>query len=186
MDDFVKLAKANPGKYSYGSPGIGSTPHFSGELIKKTAGVYLVHIPYKGSPAMTSDLGGGNLDFAILSPTAAAPLAQSGKIRILGATTATRIATLKEVPALAEHPALKGYALSGWFALAAPKGLPPEVLAKLQKAIQTGLADPAIRQKLEAAGTPPAKGNESLAQVMRTDMDKYAELVKFARITGDN
>ena len=186
VDDFVKLAKANPGKYSYGSPGIGSTPHFSGELIKKTAGVYLVHIPYKGSPAMTSDLGGGNLDFAILSPTAAAPLAQSGKIRILGATTATRIATLKEVPALAEHPALKGYALSGWFALAAPKGLPPEVLAKLQKAIQTGLADPAIRQKLEAAGTPPAKGNESLAQVMRTDMDKYAELVKFARITADN
>jgi hypothetical protein len=68
VDDFVKLAKANPGKYSYGSPGIGSTPHFSGELIKKTAGVYLVHIPYKGSPAMTSDLGGGNLDFAILSP----------------------------------------------------------------------------------------------------------------------
>ena len=62
----------------------------------------------------------------------------------------------------------------------------PEVLAKLQKAIQTGLADPAIRQKLEAAGTPPAKGNESLAQVMRTDMDKYVELVKFARITADN
>jgi tripartite-type tricarboxylate transporter receptor subunit TctC len=120
MDEFIKLVKANPGKYSYGSPGIGSTPHFSGELIKKTAGVHLVHIPYKGSPAMTGDLGGGNLDFAILSPMASAPLVQSGKIKILGATTAERISSLKNVPALAEHPALKGYALSGWSLLWQP------------------------------------------------------------------
>ncbi|PEH89594.1 Bug family tripartite tricarboxylate transporter substrate binding protein [Comamonas terrigena] len=186
MDEFIKLVKANPGKYSYGSPGIGSTPHFSGELIKKTAGVHLVHIPYKGSPAMTGDLGGGNLDFAILSPMASAPLVQSGKIKILGATTAERISSLKNVPALAEHPALKGYALSGWFALAAPKGLPADIVASLQKAVQAGLADPAIRQRLEAAGTPPATGTESLAQVIRTDMGKYAELVKFANITLDN
>ena len=186
VDDFVKLVKASPGKYSYGSPGIGSTPHFSGELIKKTAGVYLVHIPYKGSPAMISDLGGGNLDFAIVSPTLAVPLAQTGKLKILGATPASRISTLKDVPALGEHPALKGYALSGWFALAGPKGMPPEVVAKLQKALQTGLADPAIRQKLETAGTPPATGQENLAQIMRTDMGKYAELVKFANVRGDN
>ncbi len=185
VDEFVKLVKANPGKYSYGSPGIGSTPHFSGELIKKTAGVYLVHIPYRASPAMTADLGGGVLDFAILSPMASAPLVQSGKIKILGATTAQRISTLKDVPTLSESPALKGYALSGWFALAAPKGVPADVVIKLQNAVKAGLADPAIRQKLEAAGTPPAQGTESLAQVMRTDMAKYAELVKFANIKPD-
>lgn len=186
VDDFVKLAKANPGKYSYGSPGIGSTPHFSGELIKKIAGVDLIHVPYKGSPAMTADLGGGNLDFAILSPTAVAPLVQAGKAKILGATTAERIGILKEIPALAEHPALKGYALNGWFALAAPKGLPDDVLATLQKAVKAGLADPAVRQRLEAAGAPPARGDESLAQIIRTDMGKYAELVKFAKITPEN
>ena len=90
------------------------------------------------------------------------------------------------MPALAEHPALKGYALSGWFALAAPKGVPADIVASLQKAVQAGLADPAIRQRLEVAGTPPASGTESLAQVIRTDMGKYAELVKFAKITPDN
>ena len=185
VDEFVKLAKAQPGKYSYGSPGIGSTPHFSGELIKKTAGVYLLHIPYRASPAMTADLGGGNLDFAILSPMASAPLVQSGKIKILGATTPQRISTLKDVPALAEHPALKGYALSGWFGIVGPKGMPADVVASLQKALQAGLADPAVRQKLEAAGTPPASGSESLAQVMKTDMGKYAELAKFANISPE-
>lgn len=182
LDDFIKLAKANPGKYTYGSPGIGSTPHFSGELIKKTAGVYLLHIPYRGVPAMTADLGGGNLDFAILSPMGAAPLVQSGKIKILGTATGKRVSILKDVPALSEHPALKGYALTGWFGMAGPKGLPPEIVAKLQKAIQTGLADPAVREKLEAAGTPATTGTEDLGKIIKSDMGKYAELVKFANI----
>jgi tripartite-type tricarboxylate transporter receptor subunit TctC len=183
VDDFVKLAKANPGKYSYGSPGIGSTPHFSGELIKKTAGVYLVHIPYKGSPAMTSDLGGGNLDFAILSPMAA-PAGAVRKDPDSGGHHGHPHRHAQGGSGAGGTSRAQGLCPERLVCFGCPKGLPPEVLAKLQKAIQTGLADPAIRQKLEAAGTPPAKGNESLAQVMRTDMDKYAELVKFARITA--
>jgi tripartite-type tricarboxylate transporter receptor subunit TctC len=186
IDEFIALAKAHPGKYSYGSPGIGSTPHFSGELIKKIAGVDIVHVPYKGSAAMTSDLAGGNLDFAIVSPSVAAPFIQSGKIKALGVTTAHRIAMMKDVPALGENAALKGYALSGWFGLVGPKDLPADVVASLQKALKAGLADPAMRARLEGAGIIAPTGDENLAQIIRTDMGKYAELVKFARITPEN
>ena len=185
IDEFIAQAKAHPGKYSYGSPGIGSTPHFSGELIKKMAGVDIVHVPYKGSAAMTSDLAGGNLDFAIVSPSVAAPFIQSGKIKALGVTTAHRIAMMKDVPALGENAALKGYALSGWFGLAGPKDLPADVVASLQKALKAGLADPAMRARLEGAGIIAPTGDENLAQIIRTDMGKYAELVKFAIAAGD-
>jgi tripartite-type tricarboxylate transporter receptor subunit TctC len=186
LDEFITLARAHPGKYSYGSPGIGSTPHFSGELIKKIAGVDIVHVPYKGSAAMTSDLAGGNLDFAVVSPSVAAPFIQSGKIRALGVTTAHRIAMMKDVPALGEHAALKGYALSGWFALAGPRDLPAEVVARLQQALRAGLADPAMRARLEAAGVIPASGEENLGQIIRSDMGKYADLVRFAGIQPEN
>jgi tripartite-type tricarboxylate transporter receptor subunit TctC len=148
--------------------------------------VDIVHVPYKGSAAMTRDLAGGNLDFAIVSPSVAAPFIQSGKIKALGVTTAHRIAMMKEVPALGENAALKGYALSGWFALAGPKDLPAEVVASLQKALKAGLADPAMRARLEGAGVIPATGDEDLAQIIRTDMGKYADLAKFARITPEN
>lgn len=183
IDEFVALVKKNPGKYSYGSPGIGSTPHFSGELIKKSAGLYITHIPYRGSATMTTDLGGGNVDFAIISPLAAAPFLQNGRMKALGVTTANRLPTFKDVPALGEHPALKGYALNGWFALVGPKDLPPEILAKLQAALRAGLSDPAIRQRLEASGAIPARGDENLAQIIRTDMGKYLDLAKFANIS---
>jgi tripartite-type tricarboxylate transporter receptor subunit TctC len=131
-------------------------------------------------------MAGGNLDFAIVSPSVAAPFIQSGKIKALGVTTAHRIAMMKEVPALGENAALKGYALSGWFALAGPKDLPAEVVASLQKALKAGLADPAMRARLEGAGVIPATGDEDLAQIIRTDMGKYADLAKFARITPEN
>ncbi|QNP50038.1 Bug family tripartite tricarboxylate transporter substrate binding protein [Diaphorobacter aerolatus] len=185
VEEFVALAKANPGKYSYGSPGIGSTPHFSGELIKKIAGVEVAHIPYKGSAAMVSDLAGGTLDFGVISQSLAAPFIKDGRMTALGVTTAHRIASMKDVPALGESPSLKGYALNGWFAFAGPKGLPPEIVSKLQGALKAGLADPAIRERLDAAGAPAAKGDEDLARIIRTDMAKYADLVKFAKITPE-
>ncbi|MDR2333370.1 MAG: tripartite tricarboxylate transporter substrate binding protein [Burkholderiaceae bacterium] len=183
VEEFVALAKTNPGKYSYGSPGIGSTPHFSGELIKKIAGVDVAHIPYKGSAAMVSDLAGGTLDFGVISQSLAAPFIKDGRMTALGVTTAQRIPSMKDIPALGESPLLKGYALNGWFAFAGPKGLPPEIVSKLQGALKAGLNDPAFRERLDAAGAPAAKGDEDLAQIIRTDMGKYAELVKFAKIT---
>lgn len=182
LDEFFALVKRHPGKFSYGSSGVGSTLHFAGELVKQRAGVFMTHIPYRGTAALTSDLVGGSLDFAIVSPTAAAPFLQSQRFTALGVSSAKRFPTLPNVPALGEHPHLKGYELSGWFALAAPKGLPADITQRLNAALKAGLADPVFRRRLEDGGALPATGGEDMARVMREDMDKYRQLVKFANM----
>ena len=182
IDEFIAVLKRNPGKYSYGSSGVGSTLHFAGELIKQRVGVHMTHIPYRGTAALTSDLVGGALDFAIVSPTAAAPFIKAGRITPLGVTSAKRFPSLPQVPALGENAHLKGYELTGWFALAAPKGLPADIAQKISAALRAGLAEPAYQRRLEDGGSLPAKGGEDLARIMRDDMAKYAELVKFANM----
>ena len=182
LDEFIERVKRQPGKFSYGSSGIGSLQHFSGELIKKRAGVFMTHIPYRGTAALTSDLVGGVVDFAGLSPTAAAPFLQNGRLVPLGVTSAARLPGLPQVPALGEHPLLKGYALSGWFALAAPRNLPAEITQRIRLAVQAGLQDPAVRRRLEEGGAYPATGREDMARMMREDMTMYAALVKFANV----
>ncbi|WP_342131342.1 Bug family tripartite tricarboxylate transporter substrate binding protein [Hydrogenophaga sp. OTU3427] len=181
-DEFLTLLKRHPGKYSYGSSGVGSLQHFAAELLKQRAGVFMTHIPYRGTAALTSDLVGGSLDFALVSPTAAAPFLQNQRFTALGITSAKRFPSLPQVPALGEHPQLKGYELSGWFALAAPRGLPPEITQRLNAALKAGLAEPAYRRRLEEGGAIPATGGEDLARLMREDADKYRQLVKFANM----
>lgn len=182
IDEFIALLKRHPGKYSYGSSGVGSLQHFAAELLKQRAGVFMTHIPYRGTAALTSDLVGGALDFALLSPTAAAPFLQNQRFVALGITSAKRFPSLPQVPALGEHPLLKGYELSGWFALAAPKGLPPEITQRLNIALKAGLGEPVFRRRLEEGGAIPASGSEDLPRLMREDMDKYRQLVKFANM----
>lgn len=182
VDEFIALLKRNPGKYSYGSSGVGSTLHFAGELIKQRAGVFMTHIPYRGTAALTTDLVGGSLDFAIISPTAAAPFIKSNRITALGLTSAQRFPTLPQVPALGENAQLKGYELTGWFALAAPKGLPADIAQKLSAALKAGLAEPAYQRRLEEGGSIPATGQEDLTRIMRDDTTKYLALVKFANM----
>ncbi len=182
LAEFVELARRNPGKYSYGSSGVGSTLHFAGELFKQGAGVFMAHIPYRGVAPLTSDLAGGSLDLAVLSPTAAIPFIQSGRIVPLAATSAQRIAALPQVPAMAEHPQLKGYELVGWFALMAPRGLPPEIAQRLSAALQDTLRDPAVRKKLEDAGMVPATGREDLARFIGEETVKYEKLAQFANV----
>lgn len=182
LAEFVELARRNPGKYSYGSSGVGSTLHFAGELFKQRAGVFMAHIPYRGVAPLTSDLAGGSLDLAVLSPTAAIPFIQSGRIVPLAATSAQRIAALPQVHAMAEHPQLKGYELVGWFALMAPRGLPPEIAQRLSAALQDTLRDPAVRKKLEDAGMVPATGREDLARFIGEETVKYEKLAQFANV----
>lgn len=182
LEGFVQLVKRNPGRFSYGSSGVGSTLHFAGELVKQRAGVFMTHIPYRGTAALTSDLVGGSIEFGVMSPTAAAPFIQSGRLVALGITSAQRSPVMPQVPALGEHPLLKGYALEGWFALAAPKGLPPEATQRLRAALKAGLTDPVFRRRLEEGGSVPGSGSEDLARVMREDLDKYKGLVAFAHM----
>ena len=182
LDQFLALVKSRPGRFSYGSSGVGSTLHFAGELIKQRAGLFMTHIPYRGTAPLISDLVGGSIDFAMMSPTSAAPFIENNRLIGLVVTSAQRFPTLPQVPALAEHPTFKGYALSGWFALAGPRGLPEPIAQRLRTALQAGLQEPGFRQRLEQGGSFPSSGKEDVLKVMRSDIALYGELVKFANI----
>lgn len=180
LEQFVSAVKANPGKYSYGTSGIGSMLHFSGELVKKQAGLSITHIPYRGASNIGSDLAGGSIEFAFLGPGAAKPFIDSGRIVPVAVTSAQRIALLPAVPALGEHPALKGYDLVAWYALMAPRKTPPDIVAKLQAALKDTLRQPAVRQRLELIGVVVGRGDENLAQIMTKDAGQYRRIVEFA------
>lgn len=182
LAEFVDATQRNPGKFSYGSSGVGSTLHFAGELIKQRAALFMTHIPYRGTAPLTSDLAGGTIEFAVMSPTAAMPFVQNGRLFALGISSAKRNPELPNVPALGEHPLLKGYELVGWFALAAPRNLPPELNQRLGQALQAVMQDPKVRRRLTDAGMVPASGNEDMAALIRTDMAQYGKLVEFAHM----
>lgn len=182
MAELVELARRQPGKLSYGSSGVGSTLHFAGELFKQRAGVSITHVPYRGVASLTSDLAGGSLDLAMLSPTAAQPFLQSGRIVPLAVTSAQRLSALPQVPAMAELAPLRGYELVGWFALMAPRGLPAATAQRITAALQEALAEPAVRKRLEDAGMVPASGSEDLARLIAEEDRKYEQLAAFANM----
>ena len=180
LDQFVAVARARPGQLSYGTSGIGSMLHFSGELVKKQAGLSITHIPYRGAGNIGSDLAGGAIEFAFLGPGAARPFIDAGRIVPIAVTSAQRIALLPDVPALGEHPALKGYNLVAWYALMAPKGLPADVQARLRTALAEALREGAVRDKLERIGVVVGRGDEDLPGLMRKDAAEYKRIVEFA------
>ena len=182
LADLLELAKRQPGKLSYGSSGVGSTLHFAGELFKQRAGVSITHVPYRGVAPLTSDLAGGSLDLAMLSPTAAQPFLQSGRIVPLAVTSAQRLSALPQVLAMAELAPLRGYELVGWFALMAPRGLPAATVQRITAALQEALAEPAVRKRLEDAGMVPATGREDLARLIAEEDRKYEQLAAFANM----
>lgn len=182
LPELIELARRKPGQLSYGSSGVGSTLHFAGELLKQRAGIFMTHIPYRGVASLTSDLAGGNLDLAMLSVPAALPFLQSGRITALACTGAQRLSALPKVPTVGEVPALKGYELSGWFALMGPAHLPPAIAQRLSQALQEVLQDPAVRRKLEDGGNVLATGREDLAAMMTRETRLYAGLVDYAHM----
>lgn len=180
LDQFVSTVKANPGKFSYGTSGVGSMLHFSGELVKRQGGLSILHIPYRGASGIASDLAGGAIEFAFLGPGAAQPFIDAGRIVPLAVTSSQRIPLLPSVPALGEHPALKGYDLVAWYALMAPRKTPPEIVSKLQVALKGALQDPGIRQRLEQVGVVVGRGDEGLASIMAKDAAQYRRIVESA------
>ncbi|WPB56433.1 tripartite tricarboxylate transporter substrate binding protein [Xylophilus sp. GOD-11R] len=158
---YVDLVRAAPDKYSYASFGTGTTAQFTGELMLRATGTKMVHIPYKGSaPAMT-DLMGGQVPFSVDTVSAAIPQLKTGKIKAIAVTTKKRSALLPDVPTFAES----GFDLDAdtWIAVVAPHGLPADVKAKLEKALQDTIATPEVREKLVAAGLEPAWANGAAA-----------------------
>jgi tripartite-type tricarboxylate transporter receptor subunit TctC len=181
-DEFIKLAKSNPGRFSYGSSGVGTSLHLAGEMVKEQAGFFMTHIPYRGVAPLTNDLVGNNLEFGVFVLSSGLPHIRSGKVVALGTTEKSRSKVTPDIPALAEHPALKNTDISTWFVLMGPGKLPESVTAKLKKGLADALQNPDLRSKLEASGSAVAAGAVDMNKFLRDETAKYQRVVDFAKI----
>jgi tripartite-type tricarboxylate transporter receptor subunit TctC len=184
IPDFIAYAKANPGKINMASSGIGTPLHVAGELFKMMAGVNLLHVAYKGEAAAYPDLLSGQMQVMFGVMPASLGYIKSGQMRPLGVTSAKRQELLPDVPAIAEF--LPGYEASGWYGVAAPKGTPGEVIAKLNKEVNAALADAGMRQKLADLGCNMFAGSPAdFEKFIAHETAKWAKVVKFANIKAE-
>jgi tripartite-type tricarboxylate transporter receptor subunit TctC len=178
----IALARARPGKLTFGSPGIGSSGHLAGEAFCMMAGVKILHVPYKGAPEAVVGVVAGEIDVGVPSVTTALPLVNQGKLKVLAVSTLKRSALMPSVPTLDES-GLKGYQRSGWNGFLAPAGVPREIITRLNTLIVKIANTPEIReamvkQGLEVQTTTP----EEFAAFIRSERAQNAKLVKFAGI----
>ena len=180
--DLIAAAKANPGKINYGSGGNGSPQHVAMELFATTAGISLTHVPYKGATQAAVGVAAGEVSVAFQGLATVATLARSGKLRIIGVTTAQRLPQFAEVPTVAES-GLPGFAFNSWATVVAPAGTSKEIIARLNIEVVKALAAPDVREKLIAQGLTPRGSNpEELRQATREQLARYATLMKQAGI----
>lgn len=183
-EQFLAALRRQPGRLNYGSPGVGSALQLSVELLKSNAGVFLVHIPYRGVPQMVNDMLGDNLEFGIFALASGLPYVRSGKLVAIGTTEKQRTAATPDIPALAENAALKEVDLASWFALCGPAGLPATVQDKLRRVLDETLALPDVRARLTESGTTVRAGID-LAAFVRADVERTRKIVRFANIQDE-
>ena len=177
--DFVKYAKAHPGQFSMASSGNGTSIHLAGELFKSQTGIFMTHIPYRGSGPALLDLIGGNVDVMFDNLPSAMPQIKGGKLKAFAVTSAQRSTAMPELPTVEEAGKLKGFEASSWFGLLAPAGTPPDVVNRIQQEVAKALATPAIKEKMLAQGAIPS-GNtpQEFAKLIDAEISKWAKVVK--------
>jgi tripartite-type tricarboxylate transporter receptor subunit TctC len=181
VDALIAHARANPGKVNYGSPGYGSSPHMSGELFKAMTRLDIAHVPYRGAAAALNDLVAGRLDAMFAVMASGLPLAQAGQLRPLGVTTARRVQSAPEVPAIAET--VPGYDTSSWFAFFVPARTPAEIVRKMSADTAAALSDPAVKERLDKLGVVTVGSSpEHLAAHFRAEIEKWGPVIKAAGI----
>ena len=181
----IALAKASPGKLSFGSSGTGAASHLSAELFKAMAGVDLLHVPYKGTGQAVTDLLAGHVNLMFAPAQTVMPYVQAGRLKALAVTGAKRSATLPDLPTVAES-GLPGYEAVGWFGLLAPAATPKATVAKLSAEANRVLAMSEVREKMLGLGAEPAGSTpEEFARFIRDDQAKWSRLMKDAGITPD-
>ena len=179
--DFIRVAKASPGKLNMASSGNGTSIHMAGELFKTMSGTYMIHFPYGGSGPALMSLAGGDMDVMFDNLPSSMQLIKSGKLKALAVTSAQRSAALPDVPTVEEAggPALKGFEASSWFGLLAPSGTPLEVISRIQQEAAKSLGTTAIKEKLLAQGAIPG-GNtpQQFTAFINAEHVKWAQVVK--------
>jgi len=183
VTEFVAYAKANPGKISYGSGGIGTSVHLSGELFKRMTGIEMTHVPYRGSAPALQDVIAGRLDLIFDNVTPALPHVRAGSARGLAVTTAKRVPAVPDLPTIAEA-GVPGFDVSSWFAFFLPAKTPPPIVAKMHADIVAALAHPPVKERLEPLGAALVGSTpEELARHIKSEMDKWGPVIKEAGIS---
>jgi len=179
--EFIAYAKANPGKISMGSYGTGSTSHVAGELFKMMTGTNMIHVPYRGGAPMVADLIGGQVQVAFDVLTGSLAHVRSGSLRALGMAGKRRSDALPDVPTIGE--AVAGYEANSWCGLGVPRGTPAEIIARLNREINAGLADPAVRARLaDVATTPMFFTPDEFGAYMASEVEKWGKVVRLSGI----
>ena len=179
--EFIAYAKANPGKINFASGGVGTSPHLSGELFKAMTGVNLVHVPYRGGAPALTDLLAGQVQ--VLFDNLPGPIGhiKTGRVRALGVTASKRVDSIPDVPTIGET--VPGYEATVWYGIAAPKGTPPEIVEKLNQAVNVVLANPKLQIRLaELGGEPMPMTPAEFGKLVADETEKWAKVVKFAGI----
>jgi tripartite-type tricarboxylate transporter receptor subunit TctC len=181
VPQFIAYAKANPGRISFGSSGIGSGNHLAGELFKIMAGVDMVHVPYRSAGPALTDLLGGQVQVMFPSTVSSIEYVRAGRLRALAVTTATRSETLPDLPTVGEF--VPGYEASTWFGVGAPKATPAEIVEKLNKEINAGLADSKIKARLaDLGGGPLALSPAEFGKLIADETEKWGKVIRVVNI----
>jgi tripartite-type tricarboxylate transporter receptor subunit TctC len=184
VPEFITYAKANPGKINMASSGNGSSAHVAGELFKMMTGVDMVHVPYRGNAPALTDLLGGQVQVYFVTTPASIEYIKAGTLRPLAVTTATRLDALPDVPTVGEF--VPGYEASAWYGVGAPKNTPGEIIDRLNKEINAGLADPKMKVRLaELGGTVLPGSPADFGRLIAEETEKWAKVVKFSGARPD-
>ena len=181
VPEFIAYAKANPGKLKYGTPGVASPHHLSGELLHLKVGIDIVHVPYRGGGPAGNDLVGGHINMAFLSLSTAVPLLATGKIRIVALVEKTRYAGMPDVPTIGET--VPGFEMSSWLGLFAPAGTPAPIVTRINDTVRKILLDPPIKEKLAVLGLVVAPSTPAgLSKLVADGLAVRGALIKAANI----
>jgi tripartite-type tricarboxylate transporter receptor subunit TctC len=179
--DLIAAAKASPGKLTYSSVGVGSTQHLAGALLCAMAGIEMTHVPYRGGAAPMTDLLGGTIDLSVDTITVIEPQVRSGNVRALGVTSGTKWWSLPDITPIADTVA--GYDVRTWLGMAAPKATPAPVVARLNAALRSGLADPQVEERLRKVGMDVrATSPEEMRAMVAAQIARWKQVVADARI----
>jgi tripartite-type tricarboxylate transporter receptor subunit TctC len=181
VPEFIAYAKAHPGQLSMASSGVGTGTHLAGELFKARAGINMIHVPYRAPPPALTDLLSGQVHVFFVTPTASIEYIKTGRLRALAVTTATRSEVLPDIPTVGDF--LSDYESSSWYGIGAPKNTPAEIVDRLNKEINAGLADPKIKARVaELGGTVLAGSPDNFGKLIAEETEKWVKVIRAANI----
>jgi len=182
LQEFIEYARARPGQVTYGSPAVGSAQHVAAELLEQLTGIEMVHVPYKNQPQVMTDLIGGQIDAAIEFGSVATPQVKAGKVRALVIVGPRRKPVIPEVPTAGEV-GLPAFDLAAWNGYLVPAGTPPEIVAKLNKAIVAAVTEPDVVDWVASLGSEiVASTPEEFAAYIKVELTRWAKIVKDAKV----